>query len=176
MHIVIAIISVLGAAALLIVRLGMIARSGREIGDAAGDIMGAARRAKIRRQATASPLTTLEDPRDAVMALLVAITKTEGDLTDHQARFIERLATEHLGFSNGKEALAHGRWLCQEAVDPGLVIQRVYPLVSTACTEEQKLDTVEMLEQVASIGSEPSPIQLQSIQKLKHDLGLRKTM
>lgn len=175
LHILLGILAVVGGIIIWIIRLGSLARSSREIGDAAGDIMGAARRARIRRKATASPLTTLSDPRDAAVALMVAVTKTEGDLTQTQAKFIERQAVELLGYADGAEALAHGRWLCQEAVEPGHVVQRVVPLISKACDEEQKRDIVRLMTEVASLDSEPARIQLQAIQKLAYDLGVRKT-
>ena len=175
MHIVLAILAVLGGIAFWIIRLGAVAGSAREIGDAAGDLVGAARRARMRRKATASPLTTLDDPRDAAVALMVAITKTEGDLTEAQARYIEHQAQEVLGYEDGSEALAHGRWLCQESSEPGHVIQRVLPLISKTCDDEQKRDIVRLMKEVASIGSEPAGIQIQAIEKLAYDLGIRKT-
>jgi uncharacterized tellurite resistance protein B-like protein len=174
MHILLAIVSIIGAAALLIMRLGTVARSSREIGDLAGDVMGAARRAKLRRSADASPLSTLDDPREAAVALMVAIAKTEGDLTEAQSRYIERMAVDRLGFQNGKEAIALGRWLCQGSIEPGHAIYRVIGLIGSQCDEEQKRDIISMMTEVSSIGSAPAPIQLQAIQKLNYDLGLTK--
>jgi hypothetical protein len=175
MGVLIAIASIIGAAALLIMRLGMIASASREIGTMAGDVLGAARRAKFRRGSNANPLRELHDPREAVVALMVAIARTEGDLTEAQARFIEHTAVNKLEFDDGPEILAHGRWLCQDVAEPGHVMQRVLPLLATKCDEEQKRDIIEMLTGAASVGSQPAPIQMQAIEKLAYDFGVRKT-
>lgn len=176
MHIVVAIASIIGAVAFFIIRAGRVAQAGRELGDLAGDALGAARRAKFRRGSTKAPLTQITDPREAAVALMVAITLTEGDLTAAQSSVIERLAVDRLGFDNGAEILAHARWLTQGFVDPGHVVHRLMQCLIQDCDEEQRADIIAMMTEVASIGSEPAPIQTQVIEKLAHDLGTQATI
>ena len=107
------------------------------------------------------------------MSLMVAIAKTEGDVTDAQARFIQERAVSVLECPNGAEALAHGRWLCQDISEPGQVIQRVLPLLHRSCDDDQRHDIVALMSGVANVEGEASPIQTQAIQKLAHDLGVR---
>lgn len=175
MGFVLGVLAVLGAVVFWIIRLGAVANASREIGDAVGDLAGAARRARIRKKANAAPLDTLDDPRDAAVALMVAITLTEGTLTESQASYIAKEAEQRLGYEDGQEALAHGRWLCKDALEPGHVIHRVLPLLIKTCDEDQKKDVVRLVSEVAGIGSPPAKIQLQAIEKLKYDLGLRKS-
>ena len=175
MHIIALFVSVVGAIAFFVIRAGMAAQAGRELGNLAGDALGAARRAKFRRSSTTLPLTQIYDEREAVAALLVAITKSEGDLTDVQSKVIQRLVEERLGYDDGAEILAHARWLTADFVDPEHVVHRVKELLLRNCNEEQRKDIISMLTEVAGIGSVPSSIQVQLIQKLAYDFGTHKT-
>lgn len=169
MHIIAIIVSIFGGLIYFIIRAGRVAQAGRELGELAGDALGAARRAKFRRSATQSPLEHLSDPREAAVALMVAVARTEGDLTVAQSQTIERMATDRLGFDDSSEILAHARWLTHDLVDPGHVVHRVMPLLVQKCDDEQRADIVSMLTEVASVGGDPAPIQMQVIQKLAHD-------
>lgn len=174
-HIIALIASIVGGLIFFVIRAGRVAQAGRELGDLAGDAMGAARRAKFRRGATKSPLSQISDPREAAVALMVAIAKTEGDLTSAQTEAVESLATERLGFDDGAEILAHARWLTHDLVDPGHVVHRVLPLLIRQCDDEQRRDIISMLTEVAKVDGEPAPIQLQIIQKLSYDFKTHKS-
>jgi len=173
MHILIAILSVVGVAASLIIRAGMIARAGRELGDAASNVAGAARRARFRRKTERPALAQLEDPREAVAALMVAIAKVEGDLTERQIEKLEHLIETRLDFSPGSELLAHARWLTSDAVEPGAVLHRVSRFIAQSCTDEQKHDIADILTEVALLGGQPDPLQSATIEQLRGKLGLR---
>ena len=173
MHILVAVLSVLGVVVSLIIRAGMIARAGRELGDAASTMAGAARRASFRRKTERPALTQLEDPREAVAALMVAIAKVKGDLTESQLGNLERLIETRLDFSPPSELLTHARWLTSETVEPGAVLHRVSRYIAQGCTDEQKHDIVDILTLVALFGGEPDPLQLATINQLKGKLGLK---
>lgn len=175
MHIVIAIASAIGAILFFIIRVGMAARAAKELGGAASDAVGAVRRARFRRKTTRSPLTQLEDPREAVAALMVAISKTEGDLTSEQIDTMKRLIADRLAFDDPAELLAHARWLTHEAAEPGVIVQRVSSFLASNCNEEQKADIIAVLTEVAEVDGPPSPIQQQTINHLKNNLGMRKS-
>ena len=174
MHIIALLVSVVGAIAFFVIRAGMVAQAGRELGGLAGDALGAARRAKFRRGSNPLPLTKIHDAREAVVALLVGITKSEGDLTEAQSRLIQQLATDRLGFDDGAEILAYARWLTTDFVDPEHVTHRVKPLLLQDCDEGQRKDIIAMLTEVASVEGKPAPIQMQIIQKLAYDFGTHK--
>ncbi|TNE37294.1 MAG: TerB family tellurite resistance protein [Alphaproteobacteria bacterium] len=161
------VIALISTIAVFIIRAGMVTRASRELGDVAADALGAARRARFRRKATRSPLTQLEDPREAVVAMMVAIAKSEGDITQAQMAVMSKIATERLEFEDADEIIAHARWLTQDATDPGIVAQRIARFLTVSCSAEQKADILDILRQVASVGREPSPLQLQAIQTLR---------
>lgn len=168
MHIVAGLVAVISAIAFFIIRAGMVASAGRELGDVATTALGAARRARFRRKATRSPLTQLEDPREGVVALMVAIAKTEGDITEKQMAIMSKIVTERLEFEDPHEIIAHARWLTTDVTEPGLVVQRVSKYLVSACTPEQKSDIMEILNEVANITAAATPLQIQAIQKLGH--------
>ena len=175
MHILIAVASVVGGLLFFIIRAGMAIRAGRELTNAASDAVGAVRRSRFRRKTTRSPLTQLDDPREAVAALMVAMSKTEGDLTSDQIETMERLIGERLNHDNPSELVAHARWLTHEAAEPGVVVQRVSSFLSMNCNEEQKADIIAILSEMVEVGGPPSAIQQQTINHLKNNLGQRKT-
>lgn len=171
MHILLAILGVLGVVGTVLYRLGNAARGANEIADAASTAVGAINRAKFRRKATRSPLTTLDDPREAVAALMVAIAKVEGDLTDKQIKVMEALIKSRLDFEAADELIAHARWLTQETSEPGVVVTRVQGFLTTQCTYDQKRDIVEILNEVASINGEADTLQVQAIRQLTFAIG-----
>lgn len=174
MHIIALIVSVVGAIAFFVIRAGRVAQAGRELGDLAGDALGAARRAKFRRSSTTLPLAQIHDAREAVVAVLVGITKSEGDLTEAQSRLIQQLAMDRLGFDDGAEILAYARWLTADFVDPEHVLHRVKGLLLQNCDEEERRDIIAMMSDVAGVEGDPAPVQKQIIQKLAYDFGTHK--
>jgi len=174
MHILLAILGVIGVLGTILIRMGMAARGASEIADAAQTAVGAVNRAKFKRKATRSPLTTLDDPREAVAALMVAIAKVEGDLTDKQIKVMEALIKNRLDFEGADELIAHARWLVQETAEPGVVVTRVQSFLSTQCTYDQKRDIIEILETVASINGPADTLQTQAIRQLMFAIGAEK--
>jgi uncharacterized tellurite resistance protein B-like protein len=176
MHILAGLMTIIGAVAFFIIRAGMIARAGSELGDAASTAVGAVRRARFRKKATRSPLTQLDDPREGVAALMVAIAKAEGDLTEQQVSAMASLARDRLEEEDPEELIAHARWLTQDAVEPGIVVQRVSRFLAKQCSLDQKHDIIEILNKVAAIGSPATPLQMQAIARLMHNLDIRKPL
>lgn len=174
MHILIAILGALGVIGTILYRMSIAARGASEIADAASTAVGAVNRARFRRKATRSPLTLLDDPREAVAALMVAIAKVEGDLTDRQIKVMEALIKNRLDFDAADELIAHARWLTQETTEPGTVVQRVSKFLTTQCDDDQKRDVIEILEQVAAINGEADNLQKQAIRQLMFAIGAEK--
>lgn len=174
MHILAAIAAVVGGLVFFLYRLSIAARGAREIADAATDVVGAVRRANFRRKASGNPLTQIEDPLEAVAALMVALAKTEGDLTDRQIKVMESLVKHKLEFEPADELIAHARWLNQDIVEPGMVVQRTSKLLLKMCTDEQKDNLLDILRTVSSINEEPSSLQIQAIQQLRRNIGAEK--
>ena len=77
------------------------------------------------------------------------------------------IATNRLEFEEGQEIIAHARWLTQEVMEPGVAVQRVAKFLNQSCSDEQKADILVILEEVASVGGEPSGLQMQAIDRLK---------
>jgi len=174
MHILLAIVGVVGGIGFFIWRMSLAARGARELADVATDAVGAVRRANFRRKATGNPLSQLEDPREAVAALMVAVAKAEGDLTQKQIKVMEALIKHRLEFDDAEELIAHARWLTQDAAEPGMVVQRVSKFVARTCSQEQKEDLLALLNDVASINGEPSALQLGAIRQLMFNIGAQK--
>jgi uncharacterized tellurite resistance protein B-like protein len=102
----------------------------------------------------------------------VAIAKADGDLTERQIKFMEKLITEKLEVDKPADLLAHGRWLANEAAEPGQVVMRVSRFLAKKCDDEQKADVLDILKKVAALEGEPSNLQLAAINQLRHNMGV----
>ncbi|TIU64652.1 MAG: hypothetical protein E5W15_26360, partial [Mesorhizobium sp.] len=78
MPILIAILGLLGAAAIWWYRLKYMSDAAREVADVVGRVQGNIRRKKLRKQAALSPLTAIDDPVVAAATLITAIVAEQG--------------------------------------------------------------------------------------------------
>src|SRR5262245_13155503 len=88
MHILVAIVSVLGVIGVVLWRLHMAAEAAKGLAETASDARGLFRRWRWQRKLASNPLDLIEDPREAAVAMMVAVAQSDGAMTDRERQVI----------------------------------------------------------------------------------------
>ena len=105
MHILLAILGVLGAGAFWYFRLKSMGQAASEIADTAGRVRGAYNRRQFRKKVEASTIDAIDDPRVAATVFLVAIASADGRMSDHAEATIKTDMRSVMGVANPDEDL-----------------------------------------------------------------------
>lgn len=174
MHVLLGLLSTLSFIAILIIRANYTAQAMRNLGGEAAGLKGAIRRFFFRRRANAHPLTLIQDPREAVLALMVAIMKDKGDLTTEQIEDLEYWAEYRLNYNNPKDMVSLARWHVRDHVESGAVLQRISKGLTTKCSGQQRADIVDLVESAArgrKTDYSLTELQAHTVQQLKYRFG-----
>jgi uncharacterized tellurite resistance protein B-like protein len=172
MHILAAIGAVLGVLLLILFRMQQAAHAARDLADAADDARGLFRRWRWRRKQARHPLDTVDDAREAAVAMMVAAAQSDGAITERERAAIISEMRTRFGATHGQaEALfARGRWLVQDRHDAGEVFRRLTPLVLRTCGPVERADLVDMLGKVAVADGKADEVLTHDIARLTHSL------
>ncbi len=172
MHILIGIISTLSLFIFLIWRLTNLLDALNQTGANIGNISGRARRFFFKRKASRHPLSQISDPREAALALMVAVMKDRGDLTTSQIADLEHLAEQRLQYENPREMVALARWHVKDFCESGAVLYRLAKPMAQMCTGAQRADIIELVSLAARSGDgKLSDLQAHTIKELKYKFG-----
>ncbi|MFP4002964.1 MAG: TerB family tellurite resistance protein [Alphaproteobacteria bacterium] len=172
MHILIAILGAAAAALFFIYRIYLAVQAGREVADRIGDPRRFARRFRWARKVRGNPLETLEDPREAATVLMLAVARTEGELTDAARDTIRAQMRRYFGMS-GEAAEAMLRqlaWMTREMTDITPRMRHLAALLRRHCTAAEREDVAAMLDEVAQASGGPTPMRRQIIQRYRQIL------
>lgn len=172
MYILLILFGIIGALLVWIIRLQMAARAASEVKDGIDTARGAYRRAKFRNKAETDPLSLLSDAREAVAAILTALSQTDSQLTEAQEGHLRNIFEQRLGFDNPVETLARAKWLVRAHDDPFRVYDLVKKLIAEECSEAQKRDLVDLAFSVDEWAGEQSDIRSGFIQHMRGRLGV----
>ena len=175
MHIALGVLSALGLFLWLIIHLNHARRAGRELAETASDIKGLVRRTRWKRKHDTDPFGAIEDPRIAAAAMMCAVAKCDGDITERQRDVILDQMAGGLQVTGqlAEDLLAQGRWLTGEMKDLNAFLRRACEPVRRACTDAEKRDLVRLLETVATAEGAPNDHQNDGIRYLKDRLNLQ---
>lgn len=140
--------------------------------DMVGRAKGAYKRKKFRNKAEASVLASLDDPVQAVTVLLVGLAEAVTPMTNETEAGIKFLLEKTTGTDNTDEHLAFAKWACREVPDLHQVIRRLAPLWNKMLDEHEKLEIVEMANQVIDLSGSPAPVQREAVFRLRRELNL----
>ncbi|GAA6212648.1 hypothetical protein NBRC116602_23890 [Hyphomicrobiales bacterium 4NK60-0047b] len=178
MHILLAILSTLSLVAFLIIRASYTVEALKNLSGEASGIRGAFRRFFFKRNANVHPLALIEDPREAVLALMVAIMKDKGDLTVEQIADLEYWAEYRLNYHNPKDMVKLARWHVRDQVESGAVLYRLSKGLTKQCSGEQRADIIDLVESAARgrvekshSNNELTQLQAHTVQQLKYRFG-----
>jgi uncharacterized tellurite resistance protein B-like protein len=172
MHILVAIIGVLGAIGYVLYRLSIAAEATKEVVESAKDAGSMVRRWGWRRKFAKDPLDFATDPREATVALMAALAQSDGAMTERERGIILDRTVHMTGGTavHAEELLAHGRWMVRDSRDLNRCFAKLTPLLRQGCTREQMDDVLAMLDDVAHADGAPGPIQLEAISRLRRAL------
>ncbi|MCH9809523.1 MAG: TerB family tellurite resistance protein [Alphaproteobacteria bacterium] len=171
MHILGALLGVIGVIAVVLWRLNQAADVARGVGDAVDDVHGAWRRWSWRRKSSVDQLRDVDDPRVAAAVMMVAVAEYDGALTEAERQTMIQQMGEVFGASHkqAEELVAHARWLNRNGGDIGSLFLKLTPVVSDKCGPKERRELIAMLRQVDSSGS-TSEVPTEQIAKLEAQL------
>lgn len=161
MHILVAVVSVLGIIGIILWRLHMAAEAAKGLVETANDARGLFRRWRWQRKLASNPLDLIADPREAAVAMMVAVAQSDGAMTDRERQVILAELVARIGATEqqAEELLAHGRWLTRDVRDIDHCLDKLAPLIKRQCSPDQTRDVLEMLYSVASVEGRPGEIE-----------------
>lgn len=172
MHIVALIVAALGGLGLILWRIRMAADATRDIADVAGDVHGFFRRWKWRRNYAASNLDLVHDPREAAVAMAVALAQSNGVISERERRVIIAGIVRTLGARSdqAEELFAYGRWLTRDERDVSSCFRKLAPLIRRDCSPDQIRDLLALLEDIAIADGPAGDIEIDALRWLSSAL------
>lgn len=128
----------------------------------------------IKPKKFADPLRLVNDPMEAAMLLMLAITASRGILTTGQRDAITGMAekTFQLTPSQAEELYISSSHLLNQAPYPDKILKNMGEIISRSCSAAEKAECVAMLEAAAAAEGAPSDAQRAQIGQVKRILGL----
>ena len=172
MHIVIAVVGILTAGYLLIMRARGAAEMTHELMDVADDVRAAARRLGFRRVGPVHPVDAIEDANTAAATVATAYMELHGLPTeDLRNRLSSALQTSlEVDASAAREMMVLGRWLMTEC-------QGAAPAVTRASRRLSKLtegDVGPLMDILKAISDDPlSDTQREALDDIKRAFRIR---
>lgn len=152
MHILLAIIAVLGAAAFWLYRIRNAADNTRVVLEAAHDVKAAARRFGFRTRANQHPVEGIDDPRVSAAALLVLTAETDGGISKaEQDAILDQLESVFkMSAAEADDLYLFSKWLANQSSNPDDMIRRLVK----ATVHLGGRDTIpELIQMVTLVGN-----------------------
>jgi len=172
MHILLGLLSAAAIILVIVRRLKQATDVARGAGEIARDAHGFFRGLAWKRQAGKNILNTVEDPREAAAALLVAIAQYPGAMTEAETDTIRSnmMATFEASAAQADELIAHGQWLTKGAGDIGSLFRMLASVIERTCDMHQKQELINMLRETAIHRAQSSDVPSHEINRLEQRL------
>ncbi len=171
MHILLAVLAILGGGAFWWFRMRNIADAASDVHDVAGKAWGKYKRAKFRKKVNDSPLEAVQDPMAAALVMLLSIAKADGPVTNRAETLITRFATEDMQADDATELLTFSNWVVGHVVDANDVARRYSKLWGNALNLEERRQFFEMARRVAEVDGAVTHTKEAILSRLKERLG-----
>ncbi|WP_271897653.1 hypothetical protein [Candidatus Phyllobacterium onerii] len=172
MHIILAVLGLLGGGLFWWYRLKVLGEAAGDVIDSAGRVRGYFRRRKIRLQAEHSPLTAIEDPVLAAATLILAIIAEDTLITDGHFDAVRRVILDISSPKKADEAMIYAKWAFSQVGDTATVIEKTSPFLRQQLNELEKCELIDMVGEAAA-AVPVSHHYGQRVRKLKQRLGLQ---
>jgi uncharacterized tellurite resistance protein B-like protein len=172
MHVLLAVLGVLGAAAFWWYRLKFIGDAAGEIVDAAGWARGAFRRRKFKKRADAATLDSIADPRTAAAVFLVAMATADGPLTAREEAAIRDAMMGVLAIEKPDEEMIFARWAAADVADLNSLVTRFSKVWNARLEPRERRQLYELAAGMAALDGGPDDIQVSALRRLRDRLGL----
>ncbi|TKB78608.1 MAG: hypothetical protein E5W81_14145 [Mesorhizobium sp.] len=171
MHVLIAAIGLLGAAAFWWYRLKTMNDAAREVADVVGRVQGNIRRKKLRKQAALSPLTAIDDPVVAAATLITAIISEHGPVLPQREAAIRSVISEIADKKQTDEAVIYAKWAASQIDDATVVIDKLAPFLRERLDAAERSDLLQMVSRAAEADGQSLQISDQRMLRLRQKLG-----
>ncbi len=173
MHVLLAVLGVLGAGACWWCRIKYMSRAAAEIVDAAERTRGYVRRRQFRKKAEASTIAAIDDPRTAAVLLMVAVASCEGRMSEAAEREIRAAMQDVMDVEKPEEELVFAEWAVSGIADLNNLVFRLSPVWLRRLKEPERRELYGAVKRVAFADGDPDALQLSALQKLRDRLQLR---
>lgn len=167
----VAVLGVLGAAALWWYRMKAMNEAARDVADVIGRVQGSVRRKKLRKQAALSPLTAIDDPVVAAATLITAIVSEDGPVLPQREAVIRSVISEIADRKKTDEAVIYAKWAASQIDDTTIVIDKLAPFLRERLDVSERNDLLQMVNRAAQGGEKRLEIADQRILRLRQKLG-----
>ncbi len=172
MHIVLA---ALGAIVTILILLNRLSDNGIDIGWL--NPFAWKRRRDWAKKYHANPIYSLTTPMEVTALIMVAIAKSEGDMTNEQKREIKTKFKEvfHLTDDKAIALLTSSSYLLKDGVDTIKNIKKLLEPSKDRFTQEQAHSALELIQHIANFDGQANALQREIIQAFKNEFDLAQT-
>jgi uncharacterized tellurite resistance protein B-like protein len=157
MHIIVALVTLVGVLAVWYWRVKMAREAGGEMLDAANDVRLAARRLMYKRKHDVHPTDAVDDPRLAASGIVVAVATMDNPISQAEIATLTQSCQETFDVTE-REALdivSFGRWIAGQCTTNGEAVRRLSKVVNATAGIEAGPDLIAMIEKVATADGSP---------------------
>src|SRR5262245_52343871 len=145
------IVAALAAVGIWYWRIKMIREVTDDVTDVIGRARGAYRMNKFRKQAEASPLTSVTNPAMAAAIFLYALADEQPERLHLAEEEIQRQIGKIVGAADLDEILSYSRWAANDVADPRDLVRRFKPLWREKLTRDERSDLIAMAQAIMSV-------------------------
>jgi hypothetical protein len=171
MHIVLAVLAILGGGAFWWYRMKHMAGAASEINDVAGRVWGKYKRYMFRKKAEASPIEAVKDPVAAAVVMMIAMVKEESQLTPLAEQEIEKEAVAVMKVEDTTELMTFAKCVANHAQDANSVSMRYSKLWANVMNRDERIELVEMVERSAAAVAPLTRNQAVQLSKIARTIG-----
>ncbi|GGB80687.1 hypothetical protein [Glycocaulis alkaliphilus] len=174
MHIVMAILGVLGTAAFIFWRIHIASQAARDLADLAGEAANLPRKMRFRSKANRRAVETIDDPREAAAVLIFGVAACAGPITEPDRAAMTHDMARLFGISeaDATELAARAAWHVSGMVDPLNAVNRLTDIVVENAGNEALSSLSPVLQASAARTEMQSADQSAFIAKFRRRAGL----
>jgi hypothetical protein len=173
MHVLLAVLGVLGAGVCWWCRVQYLARTAGDAVDTAQRLRGLYRRKRFKRKADASTIDAIADPRTAGTVLLVAIATANGPMSVAAEAAIRDAMRDVMSVEKPEEEMVFAKWASADVVDLNSLVSRLSKLWTERLDLPERHQLYGLAKRIASLEHEPDDVLLSALQRLKDRLALQ---
>ena len=173
MHIVIAVLGVVGAVAFWWYRVKYMGQAANEAVDAAQRAVGLYRRKSFKHKVEASTIDAIQDPGIAAAVLLTAIALAKGPLTANEEATITTAMRDVMGVAKPEEEMVFAKWAASDVADLNSLVSRLSKVWTEKLGLPERRELYDLATRVASLEGEPDDLVLAALRKLKERLAFQ---
>ncbi|UHS62079.1 hypothetical protein HRR99_11390 [Agrobacterium vaccinii] len=160
----------IGGAAVWYWRLKMMREAGSEIIDTVEKMRGAYKRRSFRKKAEIAPIASIRDPAIAAVAFFMCLAN-EKPMHVEAAKLVVRDRMKNIIASKDmEEVIVFGEWASKNVVNPEDPIRRFRHIWANALDVDERLQLIDIADEVAQVGGEKTSEQELALQALRRTL------